>query len=94
LAGYEVRAVTFHAGALPASGQELESSLEELAERALEAVDSASSATGLRPTYVRVALPGVRLEDASRVAKVAERLGSDFLLNAGLARLGGPGEAC
>jgi len=50
LAGYEVRAVTFHAGALPASGQELESSLEELAERALEAVDSASSATGLRPT--------------------------------------------
>jgi uncharacterized protein (UPF0210 family) len=83
LAGYEVRAVTFHAGTLSASGQELESSLEELAERALEAVDSASSATGLRPTYVRVALPGVRLEDALRVAKVAERLGSDLLLNAG-----------
>ncbi|MGC9071626.1 MAG: DUF711 family protein [Acidilobus sp.] len=83
MVGFELRAVTLHVGTLNHGEGSLDGLLDDIAFRALEAVDKASAVTGLRPTYVRVAMPELRAEHARSLSAVAERLGGDVLINGG-----------
>ncbi len=86
--GYELRALTFHAGVVDAEGAELEAEVEGLASKALEAVDSISEERGVRPTYVRLVLPDASVSDAPHLIAAAERAGKDVMINAGQFRAG------
>ncbi len=80
--GYELRAVTLHLGTIDVE-EELEASIEEASSKLLEAVDLASSVTGAKPTYVRLAIPKIGSGDVRRIAQAAERIGREVLVNAG-----------
>lgn len=80
--GYELRAVTLHLGVLDPD-DDLEAAIENASSRLLEAVDAAASAVGVRPTYVRLALPRSEGDRLREVSRASERIGKDVLINAG-----------
>ena len=81
MAELAIRAVTLHHGA--ADFGRLREDLESAASSLLEAVDRARSRLGLRPTYVRVALPGVAAEELAAVARALEGLPREVMVSVG-----------
>ena len=80
---FEVRAVTLHLGVTASEADELSEALEGAVSSLLEAVDSAASEVGRRPTYVRVALPSPGGAELRGLAKALEGLASQAAISVG-----------
>ncbi|MGC9112975.1 DUF711 family protein [Acidilobus sp.] len=78
---FEVRAVTLHLGTV--EGDEVAESIEDAVSRLLDAVDSAASELGVRPTYARVAIPGPGDAGLGGLAKELEHLTSQASISVG-----------
>ncbi len=84
MSGYVIRALTLHLGTADISDpQALANDLQSAASALLEAIDRASSRLSVKPTYVRISLPGIAPNMADALVKATEPVSKEVLVSSG-----------